>query len=286
MTVRIVTDSASGINDADCQRFAITRVSLLVVEDGRVVPERELQSAEFYSRLAAASDLPKTSQPSPEDFAEAFRLLVAEGADVLAITISAGMSGTLQSATLAAESVVSDFPGSRIQILDSQSNSLQEGFAVLSAAEAASQGASYDDCRKAAEATIRRTRFLFTPRSLEYLRRGGRISGASALLGSVLKIAPILTADHGTTAVASVARTRRSAYKRMASLMRADVERCGLKRAVVQYIADEQGAARFAAEYVEPISKRPVPLVPIHPVVGLHVGPAAGVVYETAEPLR
>ena len=286
MAVRIVTDSASGISDADCQRLSISTVPLHVLVDGHAVSESELREPEFYTRLAAMTVLPGTSQPSPEEFAEAFRELLDGGHDVLAVLISAGMSGTVQSAELALADIRSERPDARIEVLDSRSNSLEEGFAVLSAAEAAHAGASLNECRQAAEETMRRTRFLFTPHSLEYLKRGGRISRASALASVMLKIAPILTAEKGTTGVAGVARSGRSARAKVASLLRNDVERYGLKRLAVQYIADEDEATRFAAEVVEPIAGVPVPVVPIHPVVGLHVGPAVGVVYETAEPLR
>ena len=286
MAIRIVTDSASCIGDTDANRLGIATVPLHVLVDGRPVLESQLREPGFYPRLAAMPELPQTSQPSPEEFAAAFRQAIEDGHDVLAVLISAGMSGTVRSAELAAATVRSERSDARIEVLDSRSNSLEEGFAVLAAADAALRDATLDECRRAAEETMRRTRFLFTPRSLEYLRRGGRISRASALASVMLKIVPILTAEQGTTGVAGVARSGRAARAKIASLMRSDVERCGLKRVVVQYVADREEAASFGAEVVEPIFGEPVPLVPIHPVVGLHVGPAVGVVYETVEPLR
>ena len=102
----------------------------------------------------------------------------------------------------------------------------------------------------------------------------------------MLKIAPILTAKDGETGVAGVARGARAARSKIQALLRADIERCGLKRITVQYVDDEQEAERFAAEAVEPVVDQPVSLAPIHPIVGLHVGPAVGVVYETEAPLR
>lgn len=286
MAVRIVTDSASSVGDADLRRLSIQMVPLHVHVDGHVVPEPELRQPAFYMRLAEMSALPTTSQPSPDEFRTVFEDVLADGHDVLAVLISAGMSGTVQSAVMAAAALLADHPEARIDVLDSASNSLEQGFAVLSAAEAAASGALPDECRRAATETMRRTRFLFAPRSLEYLRRGGRISGASALLSVMLKIVPILTATNGHTGVAGVARTGRSARTRIAAFMRRDVEDHGLRRAAVQYVADEREATRFAVEVIEPIVGGPVPVVAIHPVVGLHVGPAIGVVYETEEPLR
>ncbi|MBN2839481.1 MAG: DegV family protein [Coriobacteriia bacterium] len=286
MAVRIVTDSASGIGEADVARLDLTVVHLHVIADDRDLSEQELLAPAFYDRLGAMDALPKTSQPSPEQFSVVFRRLLDEGHEVLAVLISAGMSGTVESAELARAAVLSERPDARIEVVDSRSNSMEEAFAVLAAAEAAAAGLPIEACRAAAEETIRRTRFLFTPHTLEYLRRGGRMSGASALVSVALKIAPILTAHNGATGVAGVARSGRAARAKVAALMRKDIERHGLKRVAVQYIVDEEEARRFAADVVEPIAGTPVPIAPIHPVVGLHVGPAVGVVYETAEPLR
>lgn len=287
MGVRIVTDSASGLSDADATRLSITTVPLHVTTvDGIAISEAELRVPAFYDRLAEMERLPLTSQPAPGEFADAFRAALADSDTLLAIVISAGMSATFESAEMAAAEVRAERPDARIEVLDSRSNSLEEGFAVLTAAKAAAAGASLEECRHAAEETIRRTRFLFTPHSLEYLRRGGRISGASALLSVMLKIAPILTATNGATGIAGVARGGRAARAKVASLMRADIERYGLQRVAVQYIAAEDEARAFAADVVVPIAGREVPIVPIHPVVGLHVGPAVGVVYETERPMR
>lgn len=286
MAVRIVTDSASSISKADRDRLSITTIPLLVFLDGRPIPEAQLCAPDFSEWLAGLTELPRTSQPSPEDFAAAFRPLVDGGDEVLAVLISAGMSGTVQSASLAAAMVRSERPDARIEVVDSRSNSMEEGFAVLAAAEAAAAGKPLAECVRAATETTRRTRFLFTPQSLEYLRRGGRISAAAGLLGVALKIAPILTAEKGATGVAGAARNTRNAWAKIGTLMRRDVAKYGLRQVAVQYFGTSEDAERFVAEVVGPIVDREVPIVPLHPVVGLHVGPAVGVVYETERPMR
>ncbi|PKQ19864.1 MAG: hypothetical protein CVT66_08030 [Actinobacteria bacterium HGW-Actinobacteria-6] len=286
MAVRVVTDSASSISNADNERLSITTIPILVLVDGIAVPEAELRATDFHVRLAGLPVLPRTSQPAPEDFAEVFRRIVDGGDEALAILISAGMSGTVQSAELAATLVRSERPNARIEVVDSRSNSLEEGFAVLAAAEAAALGEPLGECVRAAKETIRRTRFLFALRSLEYLRRGGRISGAAGLLGIMLHIAPVLTADKGATGVATVARNVGSAWTKIGALMRKDVERYGIRQAAVQFFGDSEDAARFLTQFIAPIVGGEVSVVPIHPVVGLHVGPAVGVVYETERPMR
>lgn len=215
-----------------------------------------------------------------------FRRIVSAGDEVLAVLISAGMSGTVRSAEIAAAEVAAGRPDAVVRVLDSRSNSLEEGFAVLAAAQSAGADASLDECARAATETMRRTRFLFTPESLEYLRRGGRISGAAGLLGMVLKVAPILTADKGATGVAGVSRGAHAAWIKIGALLRKDVAANGLRRAAVQYVGDPGEATRFAEEIVMPIVGADVAIAPIPSVVGLHVGPAVGVVYETERPLR
>jgi DegV family protein with EDD domain len=196
------------------------------------------------------------------------------------------MSGTSQSAELGADLARERYPGARISLVDSTSNSMQEGFAVSAAAECAATGGDLAACEAAALASVARSRFLFTPRSLDNLARGGRISSAAALMGGALRIVPILTASGGTTGVAGVVRTRTQAMRRMAAIMRRDIERCGVARAVVQVVADADDAARFAREWIEPVVGRAVQIVPVPASVGIHVGPAIGVAYETVDPLR
>lgn len=286
MAVRIVTDTVASISPVDRERLAITTVAIHVYNGSQPLSEDELSDTGFYARLDDMDSLPTTSQPSPAEFAAVFNELLAEGHDVLAVLISGGLSGTVASAEAAMADILAESPDVRIGIVDSLSNSLEEGYAVLAAAEAAAGGASLEECRQAAEETMRRTRFLFTPHSLEYLRRGGRITGASALLSMMLRIVPILTAEKGVTGIAGVGRSGKSAWAKVVSIMKRDIEKSGLRQVAVQYISDAEEAQRFATEVVEPVVGRKVPIVPIHAVVGIHVGPAVGVVYETEEPLR
>jgi len=286
VAVRIITDSTSCIPAGERERLGIAVVPVYIREGDSVLAESDIDLGEFFARLAEAGPMPTTSQPSPEDFARVFRAVVADGDDALAVLISSKMSGTLASAELAADMVRASMPAASITLVDSLSNSMQEGFAVLAAARVAARGGGVAECEAAASASIRRSRFLFAPRSLDYLARGGRISGAASLLGGLLRIAPVLTAIDGASGIAAIERTHKRALDRMAHLMRTDVERYGLGQAVVQFIGDAEDAARFAAEQIAPITGAAVPVVPIGAVVGLHVGPAIGVAYETIEPMR
>ncbi len=286
MGVSVFTDSACSLRQADIDRLRIGIVPLYIVEGGRSAPTTAVDVRDLYARLPGMKALPTTSQPAPADFAEVFALAAERGDDVLAVLLSARMSATLKAAELAAEMTRERYPAARITIVDSESNSMQEGYAVLAAAEAAASGSGLAECADAARATVRRTRFLFAPESLEYLARGGRISGAARFLGSALRVVPILTASGGTTGVAGAVRSYGRALSRIAELMRADVERFGFRRAVVQFIGDESVAGRFARDLIQPIADATVPVVPVPAVVGIHVGPALGVAYETRDPMR
>lgn len=286
MGVSVVADSASSLPPDVLERLRISLVPLYVHEGTTSLRETEIDRASFYARLVGLRELPTTSQPSPEEFAAAFENIVADGTAALGVLISAKMSSTYRAAEIGADLARQRFPDARIALVDSESNSMQEGFAVLAAAEAAGAGGDLAECEAAARASITRTRFLFAPRGLDYLARGGRISKAGALLGMTLKIVPILTAEAGTTGVAAKVRIYRKALERMAALMRADVARYGFKGAVVQEVADFESAARFARELIEPIAGTPVEVVPASAVIGVHVGPAIGLAYETIDPMR
>ncbi len=287
MSVRIVTDSTNYLPAADRERLGIERVSLWVNDGDEMRRETEVDLPAFYRRLADTRTLPTSSQPSPEELREALLNAASDGSDVLGVFMSSKMSGTAQAAELTASMAREQYPAARIEVLDTETNCMQEGFAVLSAAEVAAQGGSIDECIAAARATMARSRFVFSPATLEYLRRGGRIGTAGALLGSLLQIQPVLTVEDGITTVATKVRTRTRALAEMAARVTADVEaKGGLKRIVAHTIAEHEAAEGFAAQYLEPLWGAPVPVIDIGPVIGLHVGPAIGVVYETVEPLR
>ena len=286
MGISLVTDSASSLSRTDIDRYGIEVVPLRVVEDGVSTPADEIDLQDFYRRLPDLQPVPTTAAPSPAEFAEVFRRPVVRGDGVIVVLISSKLSSTFESAELGARMVRDRHPDARIELVDSESNSMQQGFALLAAAEAVQSGGTLEECVSAARATISRTRFLFAPTSLDYLARGGRISGARRLLGSVLKITPILTAIDGSTGVAATVRTHTRALLRIAELMRADVQRSGIKSAVVQAVVDHDGAARFARGLIEPIAGFSIPVIDVPLIVGIHVGPAIGVAYETVEPLR
>lgn len=285
MSVHVVTDSVASMPSHYLESLGIEVVSLFVNDGDRHEADVDIDLDSFYRRLADMSHIPTSSQPSVESFVTAFGDAVRRGQDVVGVFISEKMSGTVQTARMAAEMVLEQMPGARIEIVDSRSNSMQEGFAALAAAKAAQAGESVERCVAAAIETTKRTRYLFTPDTLEYLRRGGRIGTAGALLGTLLQIRPILTVRDGETTTFAKVRTTSRALSEMARTFADDIATFGLRQVVVHYIADRAAAEEFAAAHIAPIVGTEVEIVPVSPVIGVHVGPAVAVAYETEREL-
>lgn len=212
MAVRIVTDSSCDLTDAEVAAHGIEVVPLSIRFGEQEFEDRsELSVEAFYEKLAASSVLPETAAPAPGKFEAAFRRHAAAGADaVVCINLSAGLSATMQSAQNAAMAIGSDLD---VRVLDSRSITSGLGTQVLLAAEAAAGGASVDDVVAYVEGLAERTHVFGALDTLDNLKKGGRIGGAQALLGSLLAIKPILDISSGTVEEAGKARTRRKALE-------------------------------------------------------------------------
>jgi len=281
MSVCVVTDTVASIPADLLAANGIDVVSLFINDGESNQAELGMDVEAFYRRLEDMRTLPTSSQPSVESMLSAFRAGLERGCDVLGIFISADMSGTFQTARMAADMLAEEYPDNRVEIVDSRSNSMEEGYGVLAAATAAKAGATIERCKEAAAETLRRTRYLFTPHTLEYLRRGGRIGGASALIGGLLQIRPILTVEDGKTETFARVRTQTRALAEMTGKFKSDSEAFGLANVCVHYISDAETAAAYAREQIEPLAGEPVRVIPVSPVIGLHVGPAVAIVYTT-----
>jgi DegV family protein with EDD domain len=286
MTVRVVTDSTSYIPPTEAEALGIRVVQLSATLGGVTRFEDEIDPEAFYRAMRETGEFPTSSQPTVASMIEAFEVPVATGDAVVAVLLSSKMSGTYETALMARDQVLARHPGAVIEVVDSLSNCMEEGFAVLAAARAARDGASAADAAAAARETTARTRWLFAPASLEYLRMGGRIGNARALLGALLQVRPILTVVDGVTATVRSVRTQRRAMEVIADMVAADAASHGLADIVVHHIldADEAGAL---ADLLEPRLGRRPRVQQIGPAIGLHVGPGTlGVVYEVRDHLH
>lgn len=221
MTVRIVTDSTSDIPLPQAEKLGITIVPLTVFFGGDAYLDGvELDNASFYKKLASSKDLPRTSQPSPAAFQVAYTRLIQEGADaILSIHLSSKLSGTYQSACTARDSLPQDEKNVPIEIIDTQSISGGMSHAIIAAAKEARNGANLETLKALVLDRLARTRLLAAVDTLEYLKRGGRIGAAGALLGNMLSVKPIISVRDGEVFLVERPRTRSKAYTRIAQLV-------------------------------------------------------------------
>jgi DegV family protein with EDD domain len=212
MPVRIVTDSAADLPTDEAARLAIEVVPLSIrFGTEEYIDGVDLSVDEFYKKLASSDTLPETSAPSPGAFEAAFRRQAEAGADaVVCINLSEGLSATIQSARNAAKVVAGDLD---VRVIDSRSITSGLGTQVSVAAEAAAGGAGADEVVALVEGMVPRTHVIGALDTLENLKKGGRIGGAQALLGSLLSIKPLLDISTGEVAEAGKARTRRKALE-------------------------------------------------------------------------
>jgi len=251
----------------------IQEISLYVSVDGEQERESEISDFDaFYERLRSSESGATTSQPSIGDFLEVYEPLLAEGREVVSIHISAGISGTFEAAGQARERLIEeDKGGERLHLMDSRTAAGGMGLCALGASSAARAGADAAGTIARAEETRNDLKMWFAIDTLEYLRRGGRIGGARAWIGSALKIKPILTLEEEITPVERV-RTRARSLERLRGYMRQRHE-SGADGWVVQYIQDKETADTMVEDCYEIFGCDPAFVSEVGPVLGAHVGP-------------
>ena len=281
MSIKIITDSTSYIPDEYIDKFDIKVVSLNVFMDNENYRELELDNKTFYTKMDSLSEIPKSSQPTPDEMLNIFKTEVENGNSILGIFLSSQMSGTYSNANLIKNMILEDYPNAEIHILDSKTNCMQMGFAVIEAARLANEGKSMQEVIDIANKVLLNSKFLFSPETLEYLKKGGRIGSASALLGSLLQIKPILTVTDGTTSVFTKVRTRKKAIEKLLSSFFEDIDTHGFGDVIVHHINCEEEGLALAKRIEEKINTK-VKIQSIGPVIGLHVGPGSiGIAYYT-----
>ncbi len=205
--VRVVTDSACDLPQNMADEHGIGIVPLTIrFGDEELVDRRDLSPSQFWARVASSPVLPETAAPSPGAFEEAYRAAAESGAGgVVCVTLSSSLSATYEAASLAARAVEADVP---VRVVDSRTVSLGEGLMAVAAAEAASAGKGVDEVAAAVSDLVSRSRLFAALDTLENLKKGGRIGGAQALLGSMLSIKPVIEVADGKVEPEARQRTR------------------------------------------------------------------------------
>jgi DegV family protein with EDD domain len=269
-SVALVSDTCHYLPRDLVAANGIHEVSLYVHWRGEIERESEIADYDdYYKRLGAAEELPTTSQPSIGDFLAAYEPILETGAEIVSIHLAGGMSGTVRSAEQAREQLGAR--AERVHVVDSATACGGEGLVILAAAAAARDGADGASVAERARRAREGLKMWFAVDTLEYLRRGGRIGGAQAWLGSALKIKPILTVESEITPIERV-RTSRRAFERIVDLLRSRAED-GADAWMVQHIQAPQEADELAQRGTEIFGRGPLVVSQIGPVIGTHVGP-------------
>jgi len=214
--VAVVTDSTATIPQSFLDEYNIRVIPLSVIWDEESFADGvDITPTEFYTRLSKSDTLPSTSQPPAALFKNCFTELLDQGKDVIAILISSGISGTVNSALQAQQEIASD----RISVVDSKTASLAMALHVLAAARVAAAGGSLQEVTDTAIQTQDKTDVVFAVDTLEFLHKGGRIGGAKRMFGSMLNIKPILEIQDGVIEAADQVRTQQRALERLISLV-------------------------------------------------------------------
>jgi DegV family protein with EDD domain len=265
--VRIVTDSTADLTTEQQQAAGITVVPLNVHFGDQVFRDHvDLSADEFFRRLKASAQLPRTSQPSVGVFEEAYRLLRENGDEVVSVHLSSKVSGTYNSALMAAKAV----DERAIEVVDSLSTSMALGFMALEGARLARAGRDRATIAARLRALVPKARVICVVDTLTYLERGGRIGKASALLGSLLNVKPILQLKDGEVVPIGRARGRPQALNKLVELLERDghVSQLAIMHGAAQADA-EQLRERVAASY----PGLDILLTEIGAVLGTHTGP-------------
>lgn len=272
MATAVVTDSTADVPEAKRERLHIETVPLKVnFGDETFLDGVTIQPGEFYRKLVAFEGHATTSQPSPAEFFDIFKRLTDEGRSVVSIHLSSAMSGTYQSATIA-KSMLNE--GADVTVIDSRSASYGYGKLVVHAAELAAAGA--EPARIAAETLRKRKemKLYFLVDTLEFLKRGGRIGKAAALLGTLLNIKPILSIDdEGSVFAYEKVRGQKKAMSRIADLLADELKDKPVDLAVGITPGFSDGADEMKELLLSRLNVRHAEVTEIGSVVGAHAGP-------------
>jgi DegV family protein with EDD domain len=271
MAVQIVTDSLSDLTKEHIADLGITIVPLTVLFGHETFLDRvTITSDEFYRRLIQGDVWPTSTQPSPQDFANAYDKLAEGTNEILTLTLSSKLSGTYQSAKAGIELMKNK--KCRVEVIDTHTVAMGLGLVALAAAKEARKGTKLDGMVEFARKALTRSHFIAYFDTLKYLAKGGRIGKAQGLLGSVLSFKPILTVKEGEMSPVTRLRSRVAGIEYLYNFLTGykNIESVGIEHSTDSEIADAL-AKRFSTAF----PKVPVVRSSVSPVLGVYGGPNA-----------
>lgn len=273
MSFAIITDSTADLPESWAQENDVQILGLTVQMDDvtyETVGSNRLTSEILLERMAAGSK-PTTSQVNVGQFESVFRQAAEKGKAVLYVAFSSVLSGTCQSALMARDIVLEEYPDAVIEVVDTLAAAGGEGYLAMLAAQARDQGLSLQETKKLVLDTAPRLHTFFLVDDLYHLMRGGRLSKTSALVGSLVNIKPLLWLDPSGKLVPLVKlRGRKKGMREMVKRATADL---GHETAVVAYSTDTEAAESLKAQLLENEKIKHVLILPLGPVISAHVGP-------------
>ena len=277
--IALVTDSTAYLPKALLDQYHITVGPQILIWDQATYQDGvDIQPVEFYQRLKTAKVMPSSSQVAIPTFKNIYSKLLDQDYSILAVLISAKLSGTIDSAVQAREA----FPQAPIEVVDSFTTGLELGLHVLAAARAAEEGASLTECKAIAEKAQKHTHIYITVETLEFLHRGGRIGGAQRWLGAALNIKPILEIRGGRLEPVERVRTRGKALTRLIELVEAEVAGKKPLRLACMHANAEDEARAVLNQAATRLGAVETLLGDVSPVIGAHAGPGTiGLAYMT-----
>jgi DegV family protein with EDD domain len=268
--VAIITDSTAYLPPELVSENQINVVpQILIWGDETFADGVDIQPSEFYSRLSTSKIMPSTSQVSPATFNKLFQTLLDQDYDILCVLIGNNLSGTIASAIQAKES----YPQAKIEITDSNTTAMALGFVALAAARAAKDGATLSDCKAVADRACSQVGVVFAVDTLEFLHRGGRIGGAKKLLGTALKMKPILEVTGGRVEGIEQVRTRSKSLQRLIELVGTRIDGRSPVRLATLHANSPDDAKLILDQAVSEFNAVESIFSEVSPVIGTHAGP-------------
>lgn len=273
MTFKILTDSTADLPESWTQEHDVQVLGLTIQLDGQTyetVGPDKLTSEQLLAKMESGSK-PTTSQINVGQFEDVFRQYAQEGTAVLYVAFASALSGTYQSAVMAREMVLEDYPEAIITILDTKAASMGEGLLVMKAVEARAAGQSLEQTAALLQSLVPRVKTYFLVDDLNHLMRGGRISKAAALMGSLVNIKPIIavTADGSLDSVAKV----RGKKKAQAEVVGMTLETISEPLVVIAYAGEKEVAENVKEQILASGEVTEVLILPLGPVISTHTGP-------------
>lgn len=274
--VGVVTDSCASIPEDLIAAYNIQVVPYNVHIEGRTHKDLvDLHRQEFYEYLASAQEFPKTANPSPGDFLEVYKRLAETTKEIISIHMTSIGSGAYQAAQVATEMLQEIIPEARVEVIDSRQTAMCYGWMAIEAAQAAQAGQALNGIAALVKGMIPRATMIMTADTLKYLYMGGRIGRAKHLVGSLLRIKPLISMNDGVVVALGQARSRCKAYERMVEIMEEMSDRFTEFKVAITHAAASDEAEKLRAMVVERerVHCQELLIAELSPALGVHTGP-------------